>query len=63
MNDAETIETIKIINEKLIHYVVDKLGKEEAYRRYNRLRATNPESYADTCKGLGRDVLEYINSL
>ena len=57
------IETIHLINEKLINDVVDMLGKEESYRRYNRLRATNPESYAYTCKRLGRDVLEYINSL
>ena len=60
MTDAETI---KIINEKLIHDVVDFLGKEESYRRYNRLRATNPESYEYTCNRLGRDVLEYIKGL
>ena len=60
MNDAETI---KIINEQLIHYVVDHLGKDESARRYNRLKTTNPESYADTSNRLGRDVLEFINSL
>ena len=57
------IETIHLINKKLINDVVDMLGKEEAYRRYNRVRVTNPESYADTCKGLGQDVLEFISSL
>ena len=60
MNDAETI---KIINKKLINDVVDMLGKEESYRRYNRVRTTNPEEYAFTCNRLGRDVLEFINSL
>ena len=60
MND---IETIKLINEKLIRDVVDMLGKEEAIKRYNRLKATKPETYAYTSKGIGRDVLEYINSL
>ena len=60
MNEAETI---KLINEKLINDVVDMLGKEESYRRYNRLKATNPESYAYTSNRLGRDVLDYINSL
>ena len=57
------IETIHLINEKIIHDVVDMLGKEEAYRRYNRVRTTNPEEYSFTCKGLGQDVLEYIDSL
>ena len=57
------IETIHLINEKLIHDVVDMLGKEESYRRYNRLKTTNPEVYSYTSKRLGRDVLEYINSL
>ena len=57
------IETIKLINEKIINDVVSILGKEESYRRYNRLKATNPQSYAYTSKRLGRDVLEYINSL
>ena len=60
MND---IDTIHLINEKIIHDVVDMLGKEESYRRYNRLKTTNPEEYAYTCNRLGRDVLEYINSL
>ena len=60
MNEADTI---KLINEKLIHYVVDRLGKEESCRRYKRLKTTNPESYADTCKGLGQDVLEFVSSL
>ena len=60
MNETDTIH---LINEKLINDVVKFLGKEESYRRYNRLRATNPESYAYTCKRLGRDVLEYIKSL
>ena len=60
MNEADTIH---LINEKLIHDVVDMLGKEESYRRYNRLKTTNPESYAYTCNRLGRDVLEYINNL
>lgn len=57
------IETIKLINEKIINDVVKLIGKEESYRRYNRLKATNPQSYAYTCNRLGRDVLEYINSL
>lgn len=57
------IETIKLINEKIINDVVSILGKEESYRRYNRMKATNPQSYAYTSKRLGRDVLEYINSL
>ena len=56
-------ETIKLINEKLINDVVEMIGKEESYRRYNRMRTTNPQSYAYTCNRLGRDVLEYINSL
>ena len=56
-------DTIHLINEKIIHDVVKMIGKEESYRRYNRLRATNPESYAYTSNRLGRDVLEYINSL
>lgn len=60
MNETEEI---KLINEKIIHDVVNLLGKEESYRRYNRLKATNPESYAYTSNRLGRDVLEYINSL
>ena len=57
------IETIHLINEKIIHDVVEMIGKEESYRRYNRLKTTNPEEYSYTCKRLGRDVLEYINSL
>lgn len=57
------IETIHLINEKLINDVVEMIGKEESYRRYNRLKTTNPEEYAYTSKRLGRDVLEYINSL
>ena len=56
-------DTIHLINEKIIHDVVDMLGKQESIKRYNRLRATNPESYAYTSNRLGRDVLEYINSL
>ena len=60
MNETDTIH---LINEKLINDVVKLLGKEESYRRYNRLRATNPESYAYTCNRLGRDVLDYINGL
>ena len=56
-------DTIHLINEKLINDVVSILGKQESIKRYNRLRATNPESYAYTSKRLGRDVLEYINSL
>ena len=57
------IETVRLINEKIICDVVSILGKEESLKRYNRLKATNPETYAYTSKGLGRDVLEYINSL
>ena len=57
------IETIKLINEKIINDVVELIGKQESIKRYNRLRATNPESYAYTSNRLGRDVLEYINSL
>ena len=60
MNETETI---KLINAKLINDVVSILGKEESYRRYNHLKATNPESYAYTSNRLGRDVLDYINSL
>ena len=60
MND---IDTIHLINEKIIHDVVEMIGKEESYRRYNRLKTTNPEEYSYTCNRLGRDVLEYINSL
>ena len=60
MND---IDTIHLINEKIICDAVSILGKEESYRRYNRLKATNPEEYAYTSKRLGRDVLAYINSL
>lgn len=56
-------DTIHLINEKIINDVVKFLGKEESIKRYNRLRATNPESYAYTSNRLGRDVLEYINSL
>ena len=56
-------DTIKLINEKLINDVVEMIGKQESIKRYNRLRATNPESYAYTSNRLGRDVLEYINSL
>ena len=57
------IETIHLINEKLINDVVKLIGKEESYRRYNRLKTTNPEEYSYTSNRLGRDVLEYINSL
>ena len=57
------IETIKLINEKIVNDVVNILGKEESIKRYNRLKATNPEIYAYTSKGLGRDVIEYVNSL
>ena len=57
------IETIHLINAKIIHDVVDMLGKEESYRCYNRVRVTNPEEYAYTCKRLGQDVLEFIKSL
>ena len=56
-------ETIKLINEKIINDVVELIGKEEAIKRYTRLKATNPEIYAYTSKRLGNDVLEYINSL
>ena len=55
--------TIKLMNEKIINDVVNILGKEESIKRYNRMKATNPHSYAYTSKRLGRDVLEYINSL
>ena len=54
---------IKLINEKLINDVVNLLGKEESIKRYNRLKATNPEIYSYTSNRLGNDVLEYINSL
>ena len=54
---------IQLINEKLIHDVVELLGKEEAIKRYNRLKTTNPEIYAYTSKRLGNDVLEYLKSL
>ena len=57
------IETVKLINEKIINDVVDMLGKEESLKRYKRLKATNPEVYAYTSNALGRDVLEYVNSL
>ena len=57
------IDTIHLINEKLINDVVDMLGKEESIKRYNRLKTTNPEEYSYTCNRLGRDVLDYINSL
>ena len=62
MNEAATI---KLINEKLINDVVKLIGKEESIKRYNRLKTTNPEeySYSYTSKRLGRDVLDYINSL
>lgn len=60
MNETETI---KLINEKIISDVVNMLGKQESIKRYNRLKTTNPESYSYTSKRLGRDVLEYINSL
>ena len=60
MNDTDTI---KLINTKLINDVVSILGKEESIKRYNSLKARNPEIYADTSKGIGRDVLEYINGL
>ena len=60
MND---IDTIHLINEKIIHDVVNLLGKEESIKRYNRLKTTNPEEYSYTSNRLGRDVLEYINSL
>ena len=60
MNDTDTIH---LINEKIIHDVVKLIGKEESYRRYNRLKTTNPEEYAYTCNRLGRDVLEFVKSL
>ena len=60
MNETETI---KLINEKIINDVVEMIGKQESIKRYNRLKTTNPESYEYTSKRLGRDVLEYINSL
>ena len=60
MNDADTI---KLINEKLIHDVVDFFGKDESYRRFNRMRTTNPEDYSYMCNLIGRDVLEFVNSL
>ena len=60
MNETETI---KLINAKIINDVVNLIGKEESIKRYNRLKATNHEIYEYTSKRLGRDVLEYINSL
>ena len=57
------IDTIHLINEKLINDVVEIIGKEESIKRYNRLKTTKPEVYAYTSNRLGRDVLEYINSL
>lgn len=54
---------INIINEKIINDVVNILGKAESLKRYNRLKATNPEVYSYTCNRLGRDVIEYVNSL
>ena len=60
MNETDTI---KLINEKIVNDVVNILGKEESIKRYNRLKATNPQSYSYTSKRLGRDVLEYINGL
>lgn len=54
---------IKLINAKLINDVVNLLGKEESLKRYNRLKATNPEIYEYTSNRLGRDVIEYINGL
>ena len=50
--------TIDTINE-----VVKLIGKEGCIGCYKEMKARTPHIYAYQCNLLGRDIIEYVNSL
>ena len=48
---------------KDINNVINLIGKEGCIGCYKDMKSRTPKIYAYQCKLLGRDVLEYIESL
>ena len=57
MNDANN-GIIDIINE-----TIKLIGKEGCIGCYKEMKARTPKIYAYQCNLLGRDIIEYVNSL